>query len=137
MNVKRLVENAYLPMRATFGSAGLDLHASAPAVIQPGTSEIVSTGIALEIPENHFGLVVHRSSLAFKLGVVASPGIIDSDYRGEIKVCLFNLGDETAAILEGDRFAQIIIIPFIQVTTISVEEMSKTFRGEGGFGSTN
>lgn len=137
INIKLLNEDAKIPTRATNGSAAFDLYSTEDILIIPETSEIVSTGIALEIPQGWFGLLSHRSSLAFKLDCVASLGFIDADYRGEVKIKLFNHGYEGVQIKKGDRVAQIAFIQSYQGSDIHVvSELTDTHRGEGGFGST-
>ena len=129
-----------LPEYASPGAAGADLHAAVaePVVIQPGGRIAVATGLVLEIPEGFEAQVRPRSGLAFSQGVtvVNAPGTIDSDYRGELKVLLVNLGSEPATIQRGDRVAQLVIAPVTTARFIEVEDLSSTDRGEGGFGST-
>ena len=125
----------------TYGSdeaAGADLYAAESAVIEPGDVRMIDTGIAVEIPENHFGGIFPRSGLATKRGLRLANcvGVIDSDYRGSIKVALFNDSDRIQEIEVGERIAQIIIIPYIRTHYVEVKDLSTTIRGEGGFGST-
>lgn len=135
---KRVVEDAIAPSKATDGSAGWDLCSTEDVIIAPGLSETVGTGIAMAIPMGYFGFLTHRSSLAFKQDSIASMGVIDSDFIGEIKVRLFNLGTEGVFIKKGDRFAQIVLIPCYAGDQIEeVSELPNTARGTGGFGSTN
>jgi dUTP pyrophosphatase len=131
-----------LPAYETAGAAGMDLRAAVPEdrplLILPGKRALVPTGLILEIPEGYEGQVRPRSGLAFKHGMTClnTPGTIDSDYRGEVKVLLVNLGDEDFYVTRGMRIAQIVFAP---VTHVSVEERSlagSTERGAGGFGST-
>lgn len=138
IRVKLLHEKAKAPTKATPGSAGWDIYAIEDTVIPPGFSEILNTGIAMEIPKGWVGMLSHRSSLAFKLDTIVSMGIIDQDFTGEIKIKLFNLGlEEGLYIKAGDRVAQIVVVPsYAQENIMIVEELSKTERGEGGFGHT-
>ncbi|RVC63625.1 MAG: dUTP diphosphatase [Mesorhizobium sp.] len=135
-------EGLPLPAYESSGAAGMDLRAAVPEdrplLILPGKRALVPTGLIVEIPEGMEGQVRPRSGLAFKHGltVLNSPGTIDSDYRGEVKVLLVNLGDEDFAVTRGMRIAQIV---FAAVTQVAVEERSlagSTTRGAGGFGST-
>ena len=135
-------EGLPLPAYESTGAAGMDLRAAVPddrpLLILPGKRALVPTGLILEIPEGMEGQVRPRSGLAFKHGltVLNSPGTVDSDYRGEVKVLLVNLGDEDFAVTRGMRIAQIV---FAAVTQATVEERSlagATTRGSGGFGST-
>ncbi|TPL78564.1 dUTP diphosphatase [Mesorhizobium sp. B2-3-13] len=135
-------EGLPLPAYESAGAAGMDLRAAVPEdrplLILPGKRALVPTGLILEIPEGMEGQVRPRSGLAFKHGltVLNSPGTVDSDYRGEVKVVLVNLGDEDFAVTRGMRIAQIV---FGAVTQVAVEERSLaggTARGSGGFGST-
>lgn len=135
-------EGLPLPAYESAGAAGMDLRAAVPddrpLLILPGKRALVPTGLILEIPEGMEGQVRPRSGLAFKHGltVLNSPGTVDSDYRGEVKVLLVNLGDEDFAVTRGTRIAQIV---FAAVTQVTVEERSLaggTARGSGGFGST-
>jgi len=129
-----------LPKYASVGAAGADLCAAVtePVVIQPGGRIAVATGLVLEIPDGFEAQVRPRSGLAFSQGVtvVNAPGTIDSDYRGELKVLLVNLGSEPATIERGDRVAQLVVAPVTTAGFIEVEDLSPTDRGEGGFGST-
>lgn len=137
IKVKLLNKKAKVPTKGTPSSAGWDLYASKTVLLVPGESIEVPTGIALEIPEDWVGLLTHRSSLGFKLDTIASFGVIDSDYRGEVKVKLFNLGEEGAWIKAGDRFAQLVIVPYLHWGEMEiVTELSDTARGTGGLGST-
>jgi dUTP pyrophosphatase len=139
INVKRLDETLPLPCYQTVGSSGLDLYASEDCVLAPGDFKTISTGIAVEIPPGYEGEVRARSGLAskFGIGVLNSPGTIDSDYRGEIKVILFNFGKENFEIKKGNRIAQLIISKAERVILKEVKELAPTKREEGGFGSTD
>jgi len=138
--VKRLsnADGLPLPSYETSGSAGMDVRASEAATIAPGKRALVGTGFAFAIPEGFEIQVRPRSGLALKKGisVLNTPGTIDSDYRGEIKVILANHGDEDFEITRGDRIAQIIVAPVQRGYLIEVADLDETARGSGGFGST-
>ena len=131
-----------LPAYATAGAAGFDFRAAVPAgetlSIEPGARALVPTGFVFEIPAGHEGQVRPRSGLAFRHGITClnTPGTIDSDYRGEVKVLLVNLGEEPFVIERGMRIAQMVIAPVTQVAVREASEASETPRGAGGFGST-
>jgi dUTP diphosphatase len=138
LRVARLREEARLPSRAHDGDAGLDLHACEAAHIGPGERWSVPTGIAVEIPEGHAGLVLPRSGLAREHGisVVNSPGLIDSGYRGEVSVLLLNTDPaETFRVEPGDRIAQLVIAPVAFAEPVEAGSLASSVRGEGGFGS--
>lgn len=126
------------PSYATAGASGMDLRASESAVIKAGRRGIVGTGIHIELPEGYEAQVRPRSGLAFKHGVTVlnAPGTIDSDYRGEIRVILMNLGEEDFTIEPGDRIAQMVLAPVTKAELEIVDELGETARAEGGFGST-
>jgi dUTP pyrophosphatase len=135
---RKLSDGARLPTRAHDGDAGLDLHAIEPATLGPGERAIVGTGIAVEIPPGHAGLVLPRSGLAARHGIalVNAPGLIDAGYRGEIRVLLLNTDrTEPFEIAPGDRIAQLLVTPFAEVEPIEARALAETGRGEGGFGS--
>lgn len=140
INLKKLNENAVLPSYATQGSAGMDLYANIPhgLTIQPLERLIVPTGISIELPTGFEAQIRPRSGTAIKLGVtvINSPGTIDSDYRGEIKVGLINLSNQPVVILPGDRIAQMVVAKHETVEWELASELSTTDRGTGGFGST-
>jgi dUTP pyrophosphatase len=129
-----------LPEPATAGSAGADLRAAVAAelVIAPGQRALVPTGFSVEIPAGWEGQVRPRSGLAARHGLTLlnSPGTIDSDYRGEVRVLLINLGAEPFAVQRGERIAQLVVAPAPRVRFVEVEELPESARGEGGFGST-
>lgn len=129
----------FLPGYAHPGDAGADLMSTEHVTLQPGERRLVGTGVAVAIPEGFVGLVTPRSGLAARAGlsIVNSPGVIDSGYRGEIRVCLINLDPVNPIELEaGDRIAQMLIMPFISATFTRVEGLDATVRGSGGYGST-
>ena len=139
LRVQRLAATAKLPSRATAGDAGLDLYASEPARLDPGARASVGTGIAVEIPDGHAGLVLPRSGWAAKHGIslVNAPGLIDAGYRGEVRVLLLNTDPiEAFEISEGDRIAQLLVVPFSSLEPVEAESLAESERGEGGFGST-
>lgn len=141
VNIKCVAsEGAIIPEYKTAGAAGADLCAllEAPLTIPAGRSAMVPTGLFFEIPEGYEVQVRPRSGLAAKNGVTVlnTPGTIDSDYRGEIKVILINLGTDDFTINNGDRIAQMIIAPVIQASFTITDSLSETQRGSGGFGST-
>ena len=127
-----------LPRYATAGAAGMDVLSAEAVSLKPGQRHAVATGFAVAIPDGYEIQVRPRSGLAFKHGITVpnTPGTIDSDYRGELKVLLINHGDETFAIERGDRIAQLVLAPVTQAAWEEVEELDDTSRGEGGFGST-
>lgn len=131
-------KNQTAPSYATPGSAGCDLIASEEVTLPPGRWCAVSTGLHLEIPTGYVAQVCPRSGLAYKHGVTVlnSPGIIDSDYRGEIKVILINHNSLRYTVKKGDRIAQLVFMPVAHVEMKHVDQFTPTERGEGGFGST-
>jgi dUTP diphosphatase len=136
--VLRLKEGALLPGRAHAGDAGLDLHACEDAHIGPGERWSVGTGLAVEIPEGHAGLVLPRSGLAREHGIalVNAPGLIDSGYRGEVRVLLLNTDPaEVFRIEPGDRIAQLVVVPVASADPVDASALSDSARGGGGFGS--
>lgn len=138
LKVKRLDPRAVLPTRAHPGDAGLDLHALEPAELAPGQRASVRTGIAVAIAEGYAGLVLPRSGLAARHGIalVNAPGLIDSGYRGEIRVLLLNTDPDSVWSLEaGDRIAQLVISPVALPVATETSELDSTSRGQGGFGS--
>ena len=140
--IQKLVKdkNFSFPSYQTDGSAGMDLSAfiKEDILIKPNERKIISTGIAISLPQNLEAQVRPRSGLAIKHGITVlnSPGTIDSDYRGEIKVILINLGREIFRVEKGHRIAQMVVCPIIQAEFKEVDDLTKTVRGEGGFGST-
>ena len=139
--IKKLHKNIILPEYKTDGSSGMDLMANVEQTVKilPGEKKIISTGIMVAIPEQYEIQIRPRSGLAAKNGIsiLNTPGTIDSDYRGEIKVILINLGKDIFQINKNDRIAQMIVCPIIKVELEEVESLPETVRGEGGFGSTN
>jgi dUTP pyrophosphatase len=135
--VRRLHEGAVLPSRAYAGDAGIDLVAAEDAALEPGARVTVGTGIAVAIPDGHAGLVLPRSGLASKhgIGVLNAPGLIDSGYRGEVRVVLYNPGRETFRVAPGMRIAQLVLVAVEDVRLVEVDELPESERGERGFGS--
>ena len=138
--VKRLPhgEGLDLPAYATDGAAGMDVVSAEDVTIPPGGRHAVATGLALAIPPGYEIQVRPRSGLALKHGITVpnTPGTIDSDYRGELKVILINHGETPFEILRGDRVAQLVVAPVTRGTWLEVDELDETARGAGGFGST-
>jgi dUTP pyrophosphatase len=139
IRIKRVNKELPLPEYQTEGSSGLDLYASENCLLNSGDFEMIPTGIALEIPEGYEGEVRARSGLAskFGIGVLNSPGTIDSDYRGEVKVILFNFGKRDFEIRKGHRIAQLVFTKVEKVNLIETDELNTTERENGGFGSTD
>ena len=139
VDIRQLEHGEGLPLPAyeTAGSAGLDLRAAGDFTLKPGERSLVPTGIAIALPPGYEAQIRPRSGLAVKHGVTVlnSPGTIDSDYRGEVKVPLINHGDRDFAITRGDRIAQMVIAPVTRIAWKSVTELDATARGAGGFGS--
>jgi dUTP pyrophosphatase len=136
--VLRLKEEAVLPTRAHPGDAGLDLYACEAAHIGPGERWSVGTGVGVEIPEGHAGLVLPRSGLARDHGIalVNAPGLIDSGYRGELRVLLLNTDPaETFRVEAGDRIAQLVLTPIATPEPVEAAELTESVRGRAGFGS--
>ncbi|WP_119273021.1 dUTP diphosphatase [Taklimakanibacter deserti] len=138
--IRRLAhgEGLALPAYETEHAAGMDLRAAEDALLPPGERAMVATGFAIALPEGFEAQVRPRSGLAARHGVTLlnSPGTIDADYRGEIKVILINLGVEAFAVKRGDRIAQMVVAPVTRVVLKEEHELSSTSRGQGGFGST-
>jgi dUTP pyrophosphatase len=135
--IRRLRPDARIPDRAYDGDAGLDLAACDAVVVGPGKRAVVPTGIAVEIPEGHAGFVQPRSGLAARhgIGIVNSPGLIDSGFRGEICVVLLNTGEEEFSVEPGMRIAQLVVLPVASVRVVEVDELAASDRGTRGFGS--
>ena len=138
--IKRLSEKVGLPKYETEGSSGMDLaaHVKEPVEIKPGTTAIIPTGLAVSTPKNFEIQIRPRSGLAAKnqISVLNTPGTIDADYRGEIKVILINLGTKSYLIENGARIAQMVLCPIVKAKLKEVKILENTKRGSGGFGST-
>ena len=137
-NFKRLDVEVEIPTRSHIGDAAVDLQARYDMTLGPGERAAVPTGLAVAIPEGFAGFVLPRSGHARRLGVglVNSPGLIDSGYRGEISVILINHGAESVSFSRGDRIAQLAVVPIVEVDWVEVDDLDDTPRGAGGFGST-
>ena len=139
VKIKKLNENATVPTYGSPYSAGADLYSAMDELtIEPHTTTLVKTGIALELPVGFAGLIYARSGLATKRGLAPANkvGVIDCDYRGEVMVALHNHGNVPQTVAKGERIAQLVITPYVVAQFIESEELSETVRGEGGFGST-
>ncbi len=141
LKIRKVSENAVIPKRATGGSAGLDLCAciDKPITLNGGETALIPTGLAIELPSAEYGAFVFaRSGLAIKhgIGLLNSVGVIDSDYRGEVKVGVINQISEAYTIEPGERVAQMVIMPVSMMPVEEVETLGETDRGAGGFGST-
>ncbi len=137
---KRLDDRATLPVRAYAGDAGLDLAAAERVELAPGARALVGTGLAVAIPDGHAGFVQPRSGLAAERGItiVNAPGLVDSGYRGELKVILLNTDStETFVVEPGMRIAQLVVVPVATPQPVEVTELPETERGEKGFGSSS
>ncbi len=135
LKVKRIVEGAKLPFYHHQGDAGLDIFSAVDCVLEAGAAMAVPTGIKVAIPEGYAGLIWDKSGISLR-GVHKLAGVIDSGYRGEVKVVLVNLGREPFRIEKGMKIAQLLIQPVIEVQVVETDELGETSRGEEGFGST-
>ena len=140
IQIKKLRENAKLPMRGSQAAAGYDLYActDGPVIIKAHETAMIGTGLSAAIPEGYFGAVLARSGLASREGLRPANciGVCDSDYRGEIIVALHNDSEKERTVSPGDRIAQLVILPFLSADFEECDELDKTERGSGGFGST-
>ena len=140
VKIKKLNSKVKVPKYKTDGSSGVDLEAfiENPIIVEPNSSKLIPTGISLSIPQECEVQVRPRSGLAAEssISVLNTPGTIDSDYRGEIKVILFNHGNEQFVVKNGDRIAQMVLVPIFKFQFEEVNELTQTIRGSGGFGST-
>ncbi len=135
LKVKKLHPDAIVPKYAHEGDAGLDLFSIEDLEISPGEKKLISTGISIEIPKNYVGLVWDKSGMAANHNLHTLAGVIDSGYRGEVKIVLMNLGKESKQIEKSQKIAQLLIQPIETAGIQEVLELSDTSRGEGGFGS--
>lgn len=137
MKIKRLKENAIIPTQGSLYAAGYDLYSTETVTIRPHETVMIDTGWAMEIPNGFFGAIFARSGLATKQGLRPANcvGVIDSDYRGPVKVALHNDTDEGRYVNEGDRIAQLVILEYYLTDFTEVDELEDTTRGTGGFGS--
>lgn len=136
LKIKKLNEHVNLPKMSTPQSAGYDLESSESVVIMPGRRAVVSTGLAIQMPEGVYGRIAPRSGLAVKHGLQVGAGVVDRDYTGEIKVVLFNHDKKPFIIKPGYRIAQLVLEKYAAFPVEEVTELGDTERGEGGFGST-
>ena len=140
LRIKKLNDHASIPTYGSGKASGLDLSACFPdegkIVLVSGERRALPTGISIAVPEDHYGRIAPRSGLAFKSGVDVLAGVVDSDYRGEIKVILINLGWEDFTIRHGDRIAQLVIEKISRPVPVVVDDLDDTTRGVGGLGST-
>lgn len=140
VNIKKLNANATVPTYGSEYAAGADLYAclDGEVTIAPHATVLIPTGIAMELPIGYAGLIYARSGLATKKGLAPANkvGVVDCDYRGEVKVALHNHGEIAQTVASGERIAQLVIAPYLTAQFIESEELSETVRGEGGFGST-
>jgi len=136
IKIKRLSKKAAQPKYAHQGDAGIDLYIMESKILKPGEWHSFSTGIAMEIPKGFVGLIWDKSGLSSKYGLHVLAGVVDSSYRGEIKVVVYNLSQKPYKFQGGDQLAQMIIQPFLAANIKIVKKLSNTGRGQGGFGST-
>ena len=141
VKIKKLKKSAAVPTYGSQWAAGADLYACTEGetvTLKPGETKVIHTGIALEIPQGYAGLIYARSGIATKRGLAPANkvGVIDSDYRGEIMVSLFNHSHQEQEITDGERIAQLVITPFLAAEFTETDALTETARGEGGFGST-
>ena len=136
LEVKKLVPNARLPILGSANAAGYDLTSIEAKVVPARGKMLIGTGLAFGIPTSNYGRIAPRSGLAVRNSLHVGAGVVDSDYRGEVKVLLFNFSDVDFEVNEGDRIAQMIIEKYTMTTLAEVTDLSETVRGDGGFGST-
>lgn len=139
MIIPTVADQGHLPTYAQPGDAGADLRCVEDVTLVPLERKVVGTGVRVALPEGYVGLVTPRSGLAARVGlsIVNSPGVIDSGYRGEVKVCLINLdADNDISLAAGDRIAQLVVMPFVHATFEPADTLDETVRGAGGYGST-
>lgn len=136
VKIKRLKENAVLPSYAHKGDAGMDLVSCENYIVGPGKRQLVSTGISMELPEGYFASIRGKSGLAYKKGISILGGVIEFGYTGEYGVIVLNTGEEDFEILAGDKIAQVVIAPVAVAEVAEVDELSKSTRGDGAWGST-
>ncbi len=140
VKIKKLSEKAIMPTKGSVDAAGADLYALCEEniVIEPGETVMIGTGLAMELPRDTVGLIYARSGIASKRGLAPANkvGVVDNDYRGEIKVALHNHSTKTQVIENGERIAQLVVMPYYSAIFTEIDELSETCRGDGGFGST-
>jgi len=135
LQIKKLDEEAIVPSKANSSDAGFDLYSTLDTIIKPDSRKVINTGISIAIPKGHAGLIWPRSGMAVKQGIDVFAGVVDSGYRGEVMVCLYNSSDSPVGITKGDRIAQILIQPVPLMRIKEVDDLDDTSRGSGGFGS--
>lgn len=136
MFVKKLSNLAKIPVRSSDGAAGLDLFATTEYTLQPGERHLFPTDLSFDMPIGVFAHILPRSGLALKHGIHVGAGVIDSDYRGNVGVLLFNLGQEPFDVNPGDRIAQLVLKPYLVLPVKEADQLTSSDRGAGGFGST-
>jgi dUTP pyrophosphatase len=136
LKIKKLTENAYIPVRSSEYAAGLDLFSPIDTLINPGERQLIKLDISIKLDSYTYGHILPRSGLALKHGIHVGAGIIDSDYRGNVGVLLFNLSDSPFVISKGDRIAQMVVKKYEYLIPLEVDQLDETLRGSGGFGST-
>ncbi len=136
MFVKKLSNLAKIPVRSSDGAAGLDLFATTVYTLQPGERHLFPTDLSFDMPIGVFAHILPRSGLALKHGIHVGAGVIDSDYRGNVGVLLFNLGQEPFDVNPGDRIAQLVLKPYLVLPVKEADQLTSSDRGAGGFGST-
>ena len=136
LSIKKLSEDAQLPVRGSDGAAGYDLYSTEAVELVPGERALVGTGIAIAIPPETYARVAPRSGLAVKKGLDVLAGVVDEDYRGEVKVALINLSDSVVTLDKGERIAQLVIERIWVGDVVEVDTLPDSMRGAGGFGST-
>ncbi len=134
IKIKKLKDNAIIPKSMHKGDAALDIYSCIDINIQPGERVLIDTGISMAIPQGYFGNIRDRSGLAVKHGLHTMAGVVDSNYRGEIKIVIINLSKEEYSVKQGDRVAQMIIQEVNEIVLEEVEDLDSTERGGGGFG---
>jgi len=136
IHIKKLSATAVVPSYAHVHDAGMDLYASDVIVIKSGTRVLVPTGISMAIPSGYVGLIWDKSGMAAKFGLKTMAGVIDAGYRGEVKIVMHNLSAVDYTVKAGEKIAQMLIQPVVQMPLVEVEDLDATLRGKGGFGST-
>ena len=135
IKIKKISSDAKLPQYANEHDAGMDFFSNEECIIKPGERKLLSTGISMAIPQGQVGLICDKSGLAVKHGLKTMAGVVDSGYRGEIKIVVHNLSDKDYLVEKGNKIAQMLIQRIEQKELLEVEELDETQRGEGGFGS--
>ena len=136
IQIKKNNNNAKIPTKEYEDAAGFDIYSSSTYSLNPGERVIVSSGLSMALPKNSFGMITGRSGNTIKKGLFVAPGIIDSDYRGDVGIMCFNLSDSVININTGDKIAQMLILPTSKANIIESQSLNNTSRGDNGFGST-